>query len=246
MFRIAYFLIAVLISGMTITSFAEEVRVLSWWGYFDDPEVTKALETACNVNVHIDDYYTNDEFIRREEDADYDIYIYSDTVSLITKRRFENNRVDLSNTINNYNSAVKHHYLAENRKNNTLIFSISASILVSLDNKNTISKSTSLLDLLKNNKKGGLILMEDPLEFYTLLEYGLTQQEKNQLGGTSEQFYNIKSLLTQSNIVISNSINVVPDQYSFSLAHAWSGEAFGYRDEHDYSREYQWMLNFKT
>lgn len=229
MFRIIYFLITLLISGMAFTSFAEEVRILSWWGYFDDPEVTKTIETACNVKIHIDEYYTNDEFLRREEEANYDIYIYSDTASLITKRRLENNTVDLSNTINNYNKSVKNHYLSENRKTNTLIFSISASILVLLDNKNPISKTTSLLDLLKNNKKDGLILMEDPLEFYTLLEYGLTRLEKNLLGGTSEQFYNIGYLLTKSNIMVSNSINVIPDTYPFSLAHVWSGEAFAYK-----------------
>ena len=43
---------------------AEPVKMISWWGYFDGPVNMKALEKQCNASISIDDYYTNEEFVK--------------------------------------------------------------------------------------------------------------------------------------------------------------------------------------
>ena len=58
------------------------VNILTWWGYIDYPEIINAAEKRCHAKISFDQYYSNDEFLRRwrEQRDSYDIIIFSNTI----------------------------------------------------------------------------------------------------------------------------------------------------------------------
>ena len=58
------------------------INVMVWYGYLDDPKITKLVEQKCNVTMSHDTYYSNDEFLNRfnKNEKHYDLIIFSDTI----------------------------------------------------------------------------------------------------------------------------------------------------------------------
>src|SRR5262245_4866842 len=71
------------------------VNILSWFGYLGSPEIIQLVEKECNVGLSVDEYYSNEEFIRRwkVQKDEYDVLIFS---NLLYKGLKEN--IALKNT----------------------------------------------------------------------------------------------------------------------------------------------------
>ncbi len=45
--------------------FPEDIRVLSWFGYIKKDAEVARIEKKCNVNISVDEFYTNEESLIR-------------------------------------------------------------------------------------------------------------------------------------------------------------------------------------
>ena len=64
--RFSLSLIMLLISAQAFARPA--VNILSWWDYINSKKLIKLVEEdKCNVDVSIDEFYSNDEFSRESE-----------------------------------------------------------------------------------------------------------------------------------------------------------------------------------
>ena len=59
------FVLSILLSTNAFSKPA--VNILSWWDYINSEEIIKLVENKCNVDVSIDEFYSNDEFSRELE-----------------------------------------------------------------------------------------------------------------------------------------------------------------------------------
>lgn len=167
----------------------EPVKLISWWGYFDDPATMKAMEKTCDAKISVDEYYTNEEFSRRSQNSQYDILVYSETASDLMEKQFENDLIDISYLSKGYHPVILKRYNAENRKSNTVFFALAGTMFLWDENQIQLESYQSILDVLKAQKNKPFVVLDDPLEIYTLLEYGLTDFEKEMLGGEPLEFY---------------------------------------------------------
>src|SRR5437870_4118355 len=90
----------------------QTINILTWWGYLKYPELIKNAEKECKVNISFDEYFSNDEFLRRwvGQEKFYNIIIFSDTIYNVVKHKLQvikNNNLYKQSL--NYNSIVKKH-----------------------------------------------------------------------------------------------------------------------------------------
>lgn len=202
----------------------ESVKMISWWGYFDEPVNMPALEEHCNASISIDDYFTNGEFVRRSQQNQYDILIYSETASDLVNRKFENNSVDISSLADEYHPIIKEKYSSERRKSNTVFFALSGTLFLWDDNEVKLQRYDSILDILKLNKSKPFVFLDDPLEVYSILKHGLSDSEKETLGGKPLEFYGIEDYFKSEEVVFSNHFHYILKTLDFSVSYAWTGE----------------------
>ncbi len=217
---------AIACSAVSIVSIeaAEPVKIISWWGYFDDQVTMKSMEEICNAAISVDEYYTNEEFARRSQNSQYDILIYSETASDLVEKKFENNAIDIAYLTKEYHSIILKKYNSEKRKSNTVFFALAGTMFLWDEKQIKLESYKSILDFLKEKKKKPFVVLDDPLEIYSLLEYGLTKSEKEMLGNRSLEFYGADQYLNSKDVIFSNHLISLLQDEDFSVAYAWSGE----------------------
>lgn len=203
----------------------DHVKILSWWGYINEQTLIDDIEIKCKTSLMIDEYYTNSEFIRRMDNFEYDIHIYSDTASQLTSRKLESDMPDIRYLTKSYNKHILKRFETEHRKLNTVFFALSGTVFVwntSIIDPNTLYN----LDVFKKRLSGSiLILLDDPVEIYSLIEPNLTQELRNKISKSNKDPFGLDIFLKGMDVRISNNLISSSTGKPFALSYTWSGAA---------------------
>ena len=67
----------------------DTINILSWVNYLSLDGASQLIEQKCNVRISYDNYYSNDEFLRRwhKTNQKYDVIIFSETIYPMIKKQ---------------------------------------------------------------------------------------------------------------------------------------------------------------
>lgn len=207
------------IINSTYAKHEDSINIISWWGYLSDPILIKNLENDCQTNIEVHEYYTNQEFIYEADQNNYDIYIYSDTSSILTDRKFEHNNIDISFVKETFYPTVKNQQLAINLMDNTSLFALSSTVFFWDNSQIKLSSKTRFDDIIANSLNSTFIFLDDPLEMFTLFKNGYSNKDIN-----IRNFFSYMSKLNM-NILFSNDPQHLIGSKHTTMAYTWSGEA---------------------
>jgi hypothetical protein len=239
LFQIKYILI-IYISLMTLVStncFAEKeqsVNVITWWGYLDSPEVAQEVKKQCHVNLSHDTYYTNNEFLRRvnTNKTRYDIIIFTQTIYDLVKNQIPKNKVNLAAISEKFNPIIKSHYKQSQFPPNVIYFMHSLSGFLWNPNVINLSSQDSVEDIFKKADKNIIVMIDDPLEVWNLINKAYRPKNIINLKNYNESVQinsdSFKKLIQIATAYTSNNYNQVYDQKNFAFAFGWSGDAIVY------------------
>jgi hypothetical protein len=196
------------------------VNVLSWWGYLDHPEITKAAEAKCGVKISFDQYFSNDEFLRRWEGQkdNYDLIIFSQTIynAIINKiPKIIDSKLWLQSK--SYNPIIKKHYEQSNYPHNVVYFIHALTVFLWNPSNVELHKEDSIINMFEKSRGKFVILIDDPVEIRKLIESG---NEK-----FSFDSHDFNEIVKGSSLYISNNYNKIYENDKFAFSFLWSGEA---------------------
>lgn len=204
----------------------EVVNILTWWDYLDI-ELIKKAENKCGAIISYDEYYTNDEFLRRwtNQKENYQVIIFSQTIYNIIKNKLP--RINSSKLFNNaeqYNKIIKNHYLKMNYPANVVYYIHSLTGFLWNPENITISTKDTIDFIFKKANNKYVAIIDDPVEFEKLIlaDFGLSKKPPAE---TILTIKNFNKITKNANVYITNNsdkIYTVPD-FAFTLI--WSGEA---------------------
>ncbi len=217
-----------------------DVNVLVWYGYFDDPPgVVKIIENKCNVKFSHDIYYTNSEILNRMSKTDkdeYDILIFSETIYKPMERYISKNGINLMNEVELYHPAIKKHYLSQHFPKNVGYFVHSLTGFLYDPNVLNIAKGESFKEIFTKANDKIIVMLDDPVEIWNLINtsefgYGLINESKNVVPG-SLNFNNFEKLMQHTDVYIANNNNQLYDSKRFAGAFIWTGSFDAYASYH--------------
>lgn len=203
-----------------------EVNVLTWWGYLDHPNIISGAEKACGVKVSHDNYYSNDEFLRRwhQERASYDLIIFSNTIYELVKPDLPNlQNSNLSLLAKNYNPTIRLNYLASHYPKNVAYFAHSLTGILYNTKKINISDADTVESLFNKAKNNIVVIIDDAVESSYLLSNALKGG-----GPPDNQNFNVANynkMCMNANIYVGNGFTNIYFDKNFSFSFMWSGEA---------------------
>lgn len=219
------------------------IKMITWWGYYHSPEVTNYLENKCNVKLSIDEYYSNDEFLRRWEGMTdyYDIINLSDIVYPVIKNKIPSvkNSSIWKNSFH-YHPAIKKHYDEQNYPHNVAYFDhLVTGFLWNTSNIN-ISPQDSVGSIFKKANKKYVILIDDPVEIMKLIETSLNFK----MTDNSISLSNFRKMTQGNNIYIVNNNNLALKNPNFAFSYRWAGPTVSSLIESDPSK-YKFLVHPK-
>lgn len=190
---------------LSSTSFGQTLNVLSWWGYVNNSTLQNLVQETCDVNLSIDSYYTDNEFIERIllNQESYDIAIFSNILTKLVSAKLALTQSPLQNTVNHYLPAIQDHLAKVKNPKNFYIYGLTISGILINKNITTYQHVANNFFELANNYK--LIILDDPIE-------GL-------------QFINHHNNINYKNLYITNGYNKIYQSANFAAAFIWAGDA---------------------
>lgn len=198
------------------------VNVLTWFGYLKSPEILKLVDEECGVTLSYDEYYSNEEFLRRwkAQKDNYDILIFANLLYKGIKNEISLKNSDLASISKKYHPIIKKHYDAAGYPTNTVFFSHSLMGFLWNPKKVHLSENDDMFTIFKKAGKNHVILIDDPIEVRNMIHLGLMNKNKTKLN-----LKNLKNLVQSSDITLSNDYNKIYKSPNFAFSYLWSGEA---------------------
>ncbi len=230
----------------TATSHSRVVNILTWLGYLNYPAIVKEAENECDVKISFDEYYSNDEFLRRWQGQDdyYDIMIFSDTIYNVIRNKIPNFKESLLwNQSLFYNSSIKAHYDKLKYPHNVIYFAHSLSGFLWNPKNITLSSGDSIATIFKKANKKYVAMLDDPIEMEVLMEANFikkTQQENRKEGITISNF---KKMIQDANVYVANDYSQIFNKPEFTFSYGWIGEALV--DLGKSNKDYQFLIHPK-
>jgi spermidine/putrescine-binding protein len=220
------FLLILLLSSPSLAEGAQQktINILTWWGYLDHPEIIRSVEKACNIKISYDQYYSNDEFLRRwrTQKNSYDIIIFSNTIYKMIQNEIPNIRSSkLSREARLYHPVIRKKYLSLKTPENVLFFMHSLTGFIYNPKTINLSANDSIFTIFQKADKKLAILIDDPVEAKKLLEIVFNTKDKNVLS-----YNRLKKIFPNTTIYIGNGFNQIYKDPDFAFAYTWSGTAF--------------------
>jgi len=213
-------LCCLLFSGLVVASPAKEnVNVLTWWAYLDNPEIVSYVEKQCDVKLTFDEYYSNDEFLHRwEAHRDYyDVIIFSDTIYNLVKDKIPHlANSNLWRNSDEYHPAIKNHYLKRHYPKNIAYFLHSMSGFLWNPNNISLAATDTVSDIFKKVGNKYVVIMDDPSEAKRLVESN---------GSREFSIDNFKKMAQQASVFVTNDYSQIYNKPEFAFSYGWSGEA---------------------
>lgn len=218
------------------------INILAWWGYLDDPDLIARTEKACNVKISHDDYYSNDEFLRRWRGSEdnYDILIFTESIYNSAAPHLPIVNTTLWQEANDYNPIIKSHYFSKKFPHNVVYYAQALTGFLWNKSLVTIKQNDSLQQVFSKSRGHTIALIDDPLEIKILLD---TKNNHSSLSADNSihAFDNIESLLDNTNIIPINNYRQLSDHKDLAVIFTWSGEAI--RDVINNSNAWEFTIN---
>lgn len=233
-------LIICLFSSPSTQSATATVNILAWFGYLRVPALNKLIEDKCQATLSIDEYYSNEEFLRRWKNArdDYDVIIFANLLYEGIKDNIELFDADLSEVTKLYYPAIKTHYDAGHYPKNIVYFSHSLMGFLWNPKVINLSENDDMFSVFKKAANNRVILIDDPVEVRNMIGLAKGQKEAalNQV--------NLKQLVQSSKVTLTNDYNKIYENPHFAFSYLWSGEAV--INANKAGKPYQFLLHPKT
>ena len=170
----------------------DQVNVLGWWGYLDSEEIQEEIEKKCNVSFSYDEYYSNDEFLRRwnnSKKGDYDIIIFSETIYNVVRDRIDDKNGELYKEKERFLPIIKKRYEQKRFASNVLFFAHSLTGFLWNPRIITLSDSDDIKQIFYKAKGKYKLLIDDPVEVGLLVEEAYRNESNS--GFTMEKFFSL-------------------------------------------------------
>lgn len=221
------FLVLIFSSTLVFSETANQVNILTWWGYLNYPELIARTEQKCNVTISFDQYYSNEEFLRRWDGQKdyYDVIIFSDTIYSIVKKKipvFKDS--ELWKYANSYNPIIKKHYFAANYPKNIVYFIHALTGFLWNPKNISLSRTDTILEMFKKSNNKLVVIIDDPVESMKLIEAGLFNHQSVPISSilTSGNF---RKMVQNTKVYITNNYGQIYKKSNFAFSFGWSGAA---------------------
>ena len=217
------------ILGTTYATTKKPINAIAFFGFLDNPTITKEIEQKCNVTFSHDVYYTNAEFLTafNQRKNDYDIMIFSNLIYGSIKDRLPKFRSDLWKNSNNYYPYFKNYYQTHNYAHNVAFFTHAMVGFLYNPAVIHIDPTQDIFDIFKNAGKNKVILVDDSGEIGNLVTEAYKNKYKTNKQ-TKLTYYNLKHVTQNSQIYITSDFNQIYNSPDFAFAYMWSGDALLY------------------
>ncbi len=210
----------------------DRINMLTWWGYFDNPAVVKSIEKQCSVKVSFDDYYSNQEFLRRLNSSvsSYDIAIFSSTIYNLVKDKVSLKSSPLHLVTKNYLPAIRKYYVNGGYAPNVVFFNHSVSGFLWNPKVVNLTEKDSIAEIFKKASGKKVNVIDDPVEVWNILNLGLNDGSfvwddsgaKNIYPLTLKRF---RELTNKNEVFVENDFRNILLDKDFALSFSWSGDA---------------------
>lgn len=201
------------------------INILTWWGYLKHPEIIKAAEKECRVNISFDEYYSNDEFLRRwgEHKEFYNIIIFSDPIYNVIKDRLPKiMHNDLFKQSLTYNSVIKKHYQEKKYPHNVVYFFQALTGFVWNPANITLNNTDTVTSIFNKAGKKYVVIIDDPVEAWKLIEAHLKEHSKT-VSFNDLTIENFKKTIQHTHAYIANNYSQIYKNPGFAFSFNWSG-----------------------
>ncbi len=204
-------ILLLLITSSVWSAEKEKVNILSWWGYLSADGI-KSVEKKCNVELYVDEYYSNSEFLRRwdENPKTHKLVIFSNTIFNVVKEKL--NHSNIPGLIN----SPYHPLVAEKVKNiefnkNTRILTLAFTGIMWNKKNININDGLSLENMLDLAKSKIVVVLDDATEGLEILENLKFFQANNSADKN------------RAKVVIANEVDSLVMQPNFAFSYHWLG-----------------------
>lgn len=195
----------------------EKVNILSWWGYITNNE-RESIKKACKADISIDEYYSNNEFLRRwePEKHSHNLIIYSYTIYDQVKDRIPDDKI--SSNYDAYHPSIQTKIDQMNLENRTRVFLLSLTGFLYKQNRNNLGQESNFEKILNSLSDKLFVIMDDPTEGITLLKKMKLINNNHDIIFEKFKKLNIK-------VLVSNDLDSIANLEEFEAAYFWSGGA---------------------
>lgn len=235
-------LYSVLANAIPKESSRKTVNAITFWGYLDDPLMTKAIEKKCHVKFSHDVYYTNAQFIDtfNKRSQDFDIVIASNMAYGSIKDKIPKFDSDLYRHVNDYYPYFKDYYYKQDYNKNTVFFAFALMGFLYNPGVINISLSDPMSQIFKNAKNNLVILTDDSGEVGNLITINQQYIDPKNRAVAKLNYENLKSLTQDTKVFISGDFNKLYDRSDFAFSYLWSGDALMFIKK--YNKSYKFVL----
>ena len=213
------------------------VNILTWWGYLTSPWVHEMIMNKCHTNISYDEYYTNDEFIRRfrEHNTRYDIVIFPNIDYQMFTKELTKNDSKLYENANGYEKNVKANYDKQQYAHNVVYFQLNIEGFLWNPNVINLSDKDSIFTLFKKAGTHTVVMIDDPMFVYYLLNKNVDHIDM------AAELKKFENLTKNSKLFLTNELNDIYGRPDFAFAYTWPGIAI-YAMENKY-KNYHYLIH---
>lgn len=221
------------------------VNVLTWFGYLRTPEIATLIDQECNATLSFDEYYSNDEFLRRwKADKDnYDVVIFANLLYNGIKDKVALNGAHLSSLTKDYHPIIKQHYDETKYPSNVVYFSHSLMGFLWNPDVVNLSETDDMLTVFKKAGKNRTILIDDPIEIKNMINLSSNDHENNHQS-LPLNLETLKKLVQASRVSLTSDYNKIYESPDFAFSYVWSGDAV--INTQKAGKPYQFLMHPKT
>jgi hypothetical protein len=211
---------------------AQEVNILTWWGYIDNtsPEIQKINE-KCHVTISYDEYYSNNTFVERmhESPDNYDIVIFSKTILNEVQQTISNDASNLYTLTTSYLPQFYQNYLSDGLPQNIVYFSLSLTGFLYNPNVVTINKKDSIQTILDKVQDNLVVIIDDAVEANVLdtklSQPNIPQKENTAANSSISAWEHFNNVFKNKHVFITNNPDNIITHGDFAVGFLWSGDA---------------------
>ncbi|HVV69331.1 MAG TPA: hypothetical protein VHE99_09935 [Gammaproteobacteria bacterium] len=213
------------------------VNILTWWGYLTSPWVHEMIMNQCHVNISYDEYYTNDEFIRRfrEHNTQYDIVIFPNIDYQMFAKQLTKNTSKLFENTKAYEKNVRANYEKQNYAHNVVYFQLNIEGFLWNPKVINLSDTDSISTLFKKAGSNTVVMIDDPMFVYYLLNTNVENIDK------MAELKKFENLSKNSKLFLTNELNDIYGRSDFAFAYTWPGIAI-YAIDNKY-KNYRYLIH---
>ncbi|WP_440993533.1 hypothetical protein [Cysteiniphilum litorale] len=226
------------------------INVLSWFGYLSDPRISQEVIKQCGVNLSVDEYVSNENFIDlfNKNENRYDLVVFSNLMLNSVRSRVENNNSTLYKVAENYYPTIRDYYFSHNYPKNVVFFSHAIMGFMFNPNLIKLSATENLFSIFKAVGDNYAIILDDPAEVENLITLGYrtsgikwSDSVFSKDGTVKLNYQNVSRVTQNAKVYISNDFNQIYDMKKFAVAFLWSGDAILFAQKS--KKPYEFLLN---